>query len=272
MTITGGTYTIATGDDGVHADNAVSISDCTVDILESYEGLEGLTVTFTGGTISVTASDDGVNAAGGADSSGFGGGRGDAFAAQSGAYIAISGGSLTVDAGGDGLDSDGDLSITGGTTLVAGPISGADSALDHDGQATITGGIFAATGSVGMAQTFSADGSTQPSMLIAVSPDMFPVRSPSGQRTARNCSPGKLPRTFPPSSSVLRNWNWNAHLYGDSRRKSTDVTLDTLSYQSEGVGGIGGGRGGMERGERPDRAPDDASSAPGSSGESESEA
>ena len=272
MTITGGTYSIATGDDGVHADNAVSISDCTMDILESYEGLEGLTVTITGGTISVTASDDGVNAAGGADSSGFGGGRGDAFAAQSGAYIAISGGSLTVDAGGDGLDSNGDLYITGGTTLVAGPTSGADTALDHDGQATITGGIFAATGSVGMAQAFSADGSTQPSMLIAVSPDSVPcmitVRAADGTElfsweTSKNFS------SFQFSSPELE---LDATYTVTAGGNSTDVTLDTLSYQSDGVGGMGGGRGGMERGERLDRAPDGTSSAPGSSGESESEA
>ena len=98
ISISGGTYTIATGDDGIQAHSAVTITDCDLTIADSYEGIEGLSIDISGGTISVKASDDGLNAAGGADSSGFGGRGGDAFAVTDGACITISGGTLTVDA------------------------------------------------------------------------------------------------------------------------------------------------------------------------------
>ncbi len=45
--------------------------DGKIDILKSYEGIEGLSIDITGGEISVLASDDGMNAAGGNDGSGL---------------------------------------------------------------------------------------------------------------------------------------------------------------------------------------------------------
>lgn len=64
ITIADGTYTLATGDDGVHADDALIVNGGTITVTESYEGLEGLTVTINDGTIDITASDDGINTAG----------------------------------------------------------------------------------------------------------------------------------------------------------------------------------------------------------------
>lgn len=82
--INGGSYTIATGDDGVHADSNVSITDCTMNITESYEGIEGLNIDISGGEITLVASDDGLNAAGGNDESGFAGPyTGDSFSEAS---------------------------------------------------------------------------------------------------------------------------------------------------------------------------------------------
>ena len=46
ITIADGTYTLATGDDGVHADDALTVNGGTITVTESYEGLEGLTVTI----------------------------------------------------------------------------------------------------------------------------------------------------------------------------------------------------------------------------------
>ena len=40
ITVTGGTVTAATGDDGMHADNKLDIQAGTVTITKSYEGLE----------------------------------------------------------------------------------------------------------------------------------------------------------------------------------------------------------------------------------------
>ena len=169
VTVCGGSFVIATGDDGFHADEALTILAGKIEISESYEGLEGNCVTISGGDIRLVASDDGINAAGGADGSGFGGHRGgDQFGGRGGpggpggmgggssdSFIKIAGGTVYVQASGDGIDANGTLEITGGETTVCGPTRGDTAVLDYDISATITGGSFIGTGSQMMAQTFS---------------------------------------------------------------------------------------------------------------------
>ena len=85
VTVTGGTFTIQTGDDGMHADTSLTIGsengltrDPDITINNSYEGLEGGTIYIYSGRQYVVASDDGVNAAGGSTSGtdpGAGGGN-----------------------------------------------------------------------------------------------------------------------------------------------------------------------------------------------------
>ena len=64
LQIDGGSMTIAAGDDGVHSDADLIITDGTIDVTKSYEGLEGMTITIEDGDINVVSSDDGLNAAG----------------------------------------------------------------------------------------------------------------------------------------------------------------------------------------------------------------
>lgn len=159
VVIGGGNLTIATGDDGFHADAKLTIAAGTISISESYEGLEGLCIEITGGDITLAASDDGLNAAGGNDESGFGGFRGgDMFAANADSYITISGGTLFANAAGDGIDSNGNLTVSGGYTVVEGPTNGANGPLDYAGSASISGGTLVVTGSMQMAQSIAADG------------------------------------------------------------------------------------------------------------------
>lgn len=173
LTVSGGTFAISTGDDAFHADGALVIDDGVIQIDTCYEGLEGAAVDINGGEIDLTASDDGVNAAGGSDG-GIGGGFGqDRFAARDAYYIRITGGTLTVQSGGDGLDSNGNLYLDGGTTVINGPTSGADSALDFDGSAEMNGGTLIASGSSGMAQA-PQDG-TQAVLMV-----YFTETQPSG--------------------------------------------------------------------------------------------
>ena len=168
VTVNGGIFAIETGDDGFHADDTLLITSATIDIAESYEGLEALHVKVEGGDIKMVCSDDGINAAGGTDSSGTGGVRGgDQFggrggmggpggmSANSDGSIIISGGNLHINSSGDGMDANGYLEITGGYTVVVGPTQGDTATLDYDLTATITGGTFIGTGASGMAQTFS---------------------------------------------------------------------------------------------------------------------
>lgn len=152
LAITGGRFDIASGDDGIHAEETLSISAGTIAVSESYEGLEALHVQVSGGTVKIHASDDGINAAGGVDNSGmFGGGR---MGVGNGSIV-ISGGDISINASGDGIDANGSLEITGGRTVVCGPTMGDTATLDYDSTAVISGGTFIGTGASGMAQTFS---------------------------------------------------------------------------------------------------------------------
>ena len=160
LTVNGGTFDIAAGDDAFHADDTLSVADGTISISESYEGLEGLHIAISGGDITLAAEDDGLNAAGGMDDSGNGGrdaGRGHGMTSgSSDGSILISGGTIHITAMGDGIDANGTVEITGGYTVVCGPVQGDTATLDYDVRAEISGGTFIGTGASGMAQTFSS--------------------------------------------------------------------------------------------------------------------
>lgn len=173
LTVSGGSLEIEATDDGLHSEALTSITDGEIVISKSYEGIEGLCVEISGGNISVTSEDDGLNAAGGNDESGFGGSEGARdfggmknMEASSECYINISGGNIEINASGDGIDSNGSLTVSGGCTLVSGPVNDGNGALDYGLEADITGGIFAACGSSGMAQNFSS--ASQGCIMISV--------------------------------------------------------------------------------------------------------
>lgn len=153
ITIADGTYTLATGDDGVHADDALIVNGGTITVTESYEGLEGLTVTINDGTIDITASDDGINTAG--------------------EKMELNGGYIHILAGGDGVDSNGDLTINGGEIYIDGPSDNGNSAIDYGDRSSayVNGGMLVAIGSSGMAEGMS-DSSKQEVLMVKLGEQM----------------------------------------------------------------------------------------------------
>ncbi len=271
VALSGGEMTLATGDDGVHADNTLTVSGGTITVTRSYEGLEGADVTLSGGEISVTASDDGINGAGGDDATstdeGVFGASGrfgrDRFASSTGTIL-ITGGVISVNASGDGVDVNGDLEMTGGELYVNGPQSSGDGALDYDGSFTLTGGTVVAVGAAGMAQG---------------------VSDPSVPGTAMNVSGSGTLEVLDSAGNVLvhfeplRDYS-HVVVYSDRFTDGQSYTLtlggesQTVQMTTDSTGGMGfgGGRGGFgggrgDRGEPPKTppegiAPEDAPDAP----------
>ncbi len=194
LTITGGSFTLKSGDDGIHADNELLISGGDITILQSYEGIEASKLSITGGNIDVTASDDGLNAAGGADGSATADRWGRGMFSNGVGEITISGGYIHINAMGDGIDSNNTILVSGGITLVSGSPSGGNAAFDYDGEATVTGGVLIATGSSGMAQSFTA-AENQGCMLFGLN------GGPAGRSLAIVNTDGRIVAAYTPENS-----------------------------------------------------------------------
>ncbi|MBR5263465.1 MAG: carbohydrate-binding domain-containing protein, partial [Clostridia bacterium] len=131
VTVTGGTVTLFSNDDGLHADGVLSIQGGTVNVTNAYEGLEGTQVQIDGGFVSVNAKDDGINAT-----------------TSAGTAIAVSGGTVYIYCTGDGIDSNSrtaDMGIvfSGGKVVVISN-SGMNSAIDTENGYTYTAGTVLA--------------------------------------------------------------------------------------------------------------------------------
>ena len=252
-----GSLTITSGDDGIHADAAVNIEGGTIVVNESYEGIEGLSISISGGSTTVTASDDGLNAAGGNSSAGSqtfgsddwgGGAPGGMNDGGTDGSIVISGGANHITAGGDGIDSNGSVEISGGYTVVEGPSSGDTSVLDYNGTASIKAGTFIGTGGAGMAANFSS----AEQGLIAVNAGN---QSAGSTVTLKDASGDVIAETTPGLDYAVvyvstqdmtkgETYSLTAGSYSESITL-TDNLYSTLSGGMQGSFGGGGPRGEM---------------------------
>ncbi len=155
ITVNAGTLTLYTNDDGMHAEGAIYITGGSVNVVNSYEGVEGMQIFISGGEVSVYAKDDGVNAT-----------------ATSGTGVTLSGGYLYIYCNGDGIDTNSrssyaGISFEGGDAIIIANSSG-NSAIDTEqGYKYTSGSIVAIMPRGGMTSeathcsNFSSVGSTK---------------------------------------------------------------------------------------------------------------
>ena len=158
FTLDGSSVIIRAADDAIDATAALHILSGDISVEECLEGFEAAKVYIGGGNVFINASDDGLNATVGSEI--------DCYNGE--ALIHISGGTTEIISLGDAIDSNGDVLITGGSTVCYGPAEYTHGygALDYVNKAEITGGQFLALTFKGKA--FS-NTSTQPALNLNLS-------------------------------------------------------------------------------------------------------
>jgi hypothetical protein len=192
LTVNGGSFDIATGNNALLGDKTLEISNADIRISTSYEGLEGSIVKINSGNIHINAGSNGLSIRTSRKGSGTVGRRWGGF--DSGSCLYINGGYIVVNANGDGVDANGSMEMTGGTLLISGPTSNQDGALDF-GSFKISGGLLVAAGSSGMAQS-PGSGSAQNSALV-----YFNNYQPEGTLFHVQSSDGSEVITFAPKKT-----------------------------------------------------------------------
>ena len=157
----GGTYTLTSGTSdgcqGIKGENYVYVNGGYFNVTASYEGIAAHQIVMNGGTTLVNSSDDGWSAGGTSSQD------------SSACSISINAGYHYVYANGDGIDSNGNLTISGGVTVVS-QSSNANGPLDYGesvGTFTQSGGLIIAYGAGSM--TVNPTAGNQGSVLVSCS-------------------------------------------------------------------------------------------------------
>lgn len=219
--------TLNSMDDGIHADYDLVVSNASIHITSSYEGLEGANVTINGENTNIISysSDDGINAA-------------SDLVSQT--NITINDGYLRIYANGDGVDANTGLYFKGGTTIVEGPGSG-NGSLDSD-KIYFQGGIVFACSTSGMTEsmtatqcTFAYQGSTMSTnKLISITDSSN--NSLFSYTLKQSCNQLIFSH---PSLQVGSSYN----IMSDSSKITTISMTSTLTKVGISGGGPGGGGG-----------------------------
>lgn len=234
VSINAGSVTITTKDDGVHADTTLTINGGSLNILTSYEGLEAHDIVINEGTTYIYATDDGMNAS--------------TAYVRTAASITVNGGFVRVQTPSgdtDAIDSNGNYTQTGGYVIVLGGASmgGMAGSIDVDGSVSVTGGMIIALG--GICET-PASGSvnTYVSGTTSFSAGTYTVTGSDGADIA----------TFTISSSHTSWWMASDKLVTGTTytlyKDGTSVTSWTQTEGTTGSAGNGGSQGGGWGGRR----------------------
>ena len=129
VTLLNGNFTIAAGDDAIHADHILTVGSQdgtgpTIRVTGSNEGLEGTVVNVFGGDITIHSTDDAINAA-----------NGDGlYEGVLGYSFNMTGGRVSINSQADGIDSNGNVNLMGGYVSIDSASMGGEAGIDYDGQ------------------------------------------------------------------------------------------------------------------------------------------
>lgn len=235
---------------GIEAYQVAQMTGGTLSIDSSNEGIQAKIVYIKDGTLTINATDDCLNAA---DSQQTG-----SESAQDGVSLEIVGGTLNLSTtAGDGLDSNGDLTISGGTTILQGSSGGVEVNLDYNGEGVISGGTVIGVGNAQMAQNFG-ENSTQGSILYGGSSYSAGTTVTLSDADGKELASLKADRSFScvlVSVPGMKKGETYALKIGDD---SEEIELSTIVVNEGTSGQMGGG--GLGQGGGPGR---DMNGAPG---------
>lgn len=257
ITIEDGELFIISNDDGIHADQDLTINGGQIRIEDCFEGLEASNITINGGDTDVFSVNDGLNTTSG--EMGFmpfstaGSSTSSLFEMNGGTLdIVITGNTSNL---GDGVDANGSFLMNGGY-LTASTIGGTmENGLDSGSNFVVTGGIIAASGNSGMQETAAAT-STQCTAVLSLSSYVS-----GGTECVVTDSEGTVLMTYTPANQcnciILSHPDFEigGSYTLTAGSLSQEFTFSSVSYSSSGemggFGSFGGGFGGGGRGGRP---------------------
>ncbi len=155
LAVCGGSVTLKAGTDGLQGDGSVTVTGGKVEITYAEDGIKGGDLQLGGGVLRIVCEDDGITA------------RADDTDPSVIPAITIAGGKLQIQAKGDGMKSEGDLSVTGGVSLVFSDIGCSNPPVHASGAVSITGGTMLLSGNSALTQILP---SGIPQVLFRCSP------------------------------------------------------------------------------------------------------
>ena len=228
VVIDNGDITINSADDGIKALNSITINNCTLNILNSYEGVEAPFITFNGGNTHIKSSDDCINS-----TFGYGGEPND------GSLLTINDGYImTSSTGGDGIDCNGNMLMTGGTVVIHGPPQWPEVGLDYNGVCNVNGGFMVISGYYSMLTQAPSPSSEQYSLKIFTystlsANTLFHIQHSSGEEVV-TFQPSRTYTSIIFSSSALQSGESYSIYTGGSH---TGTMVDGLYSEGTYSGG-----------------------------------
>ena len=280
ISVSGGTYNIDVGHNGIESEGAITFDGGDFNIKSGNDAIKAendtpelAKITFNGGSFNISAVDDGASTSGDmvvnnaninittceeglegktvliengninivATDDGINA-RGIEIAEEryEGADFTINGGNLSIDASGDGIDSNGNLNLNGGQIFVSGAADGGNSAIDYDYTSTLDKATVIATGYSGMFRGINKSANPTINVYLEEAVADAITLSDSNGNIIVSFAPNKNYNHIFISSPGIKLDNSYTIKYGEAVLDITISDNNTIIGSSGGFGGPGG--------------------------------